>query len=149
MKWERKFFHLHQAWYWNQVPPTWVGEPPTGRTEQGRWSLEETTGIAGNISGSQNLCEGPESVHHSLQVGQCHSWDVPEPVRGSPFRSVMQFSTSDLGMVPVSGNNSCSRASPWTGQCDSQPGVEINSRPLRLDDESFYLPSYTTTDGAT
>ena len=105
--------------------------------------------IAGNIPGSQDLREGPEPVHHSLQVRQCHSRDVPEPERRSPFRNAMQFSTRDLGMVPVSGNNSCSGASPWAGQCDGRPGVEVNSRPLRLDVEPPGLSSYTTADGTT
>jgi len=36
-------------------------------------------------------------------------------------------------MVPVLGNNSCSGASSWAGQCDSQPEVKINSKPLQLD----------------
>ena len=133
------------------MPPTWVGEhqwPGEDRgivVTTGNNTPHKLPGTTGNLPGSQNLCKGLEPLCYSLQIRQCHSCDLPESEGGSPLGTPVQPCSGDLGLVSGSQNHSDSGASAGVRQSDSRSGVTISAGSVRLDAESFSVPSYPTT----
>ena len=136
------------------MPPTWVGEhqwPGEDRgivVTTGNNTPHKLPGTTGNLPGSQNLCKGPEPLRYSLQVRQCHSCDLPESKGrggGSSLGTPVQSCSGDLGLVSNLQNHSNSRAPSGVRQFDSQSEVTISVGSVRLDAESFSVPSFATT----
>ena len=95
------------------------------------WSVEEAAHHINylELMGTENVCQGSESVHSPVQVRQCNSSDIPESQGWTTLRPSLQTNSGDLGVVSKLGDYTNSRTSPRPGQHNSRLGVQDKSRP--------------------